>query len=93
MSVKPKSIFRFLQIPLSPYQNSNDIFVAMGKIKYLYGINKGPQISKTILKMKNKERPHSSWPEDIPSYYNKQGNISQNKDRHTDQRNSNKTQK
>ena len=26
MSVKPKSIFRFLQIPLSPYQNSNDIF-------------------------------------------------------------------
>ena len=60
MSVKPKSIFRFLQIPLSPYQNSNDIFVAMGKIKYLYGINKGPQIYKTILKMKNKERPHSS---------------------------------
>lgn len=59
MFVQPKSIFRFLQILLSPYQNSNDIFVEMGKIKYVYGVNKGPQISKTILN-KNKERSHSS---------------------------------
>ena len=52
MSVQPKSIFRFRQILLRPYQNSNDIFVEMGKIKYLYGVNKGPQISKTIFENK-----------------------------------------